>query len=236
MRRLWRTPRATGGFTSHRSTRPTLDHLPTLPDPTLDICNKLRYMKHYNLLNTLQSRNFFLFWPRNTKLSAWRLNFPALNALRLPPLHNTKHLLPHPSTLQTENAVTGWQRRKNQYSTWTVQVMFAFLRLGLPGEKAHCVLPHWGRLTYYILQWEPRWQASSQVLMMWVYKWFVSPDILSFITSVWLIVHVCRGRTACRGLAFSFSLLGLREWITSSLMVSRFTHWGILLAQVVHIF
>lgn len=61
VRRLWRTPRATGGVTSHRSTRPTLDHLPTLPDPTLDICNKLRYMKHYNLLNTLQSGNFFSF-------------------------------------------------------------------------------------------------------------------------------------------------------------------------------
>lgn len=153
VRRLWRTPKASGGFTSLRSTRPTLDHLPTLPDPTLDICNKLRYMKHYNLLNTLQSGIFFLFWPRNTKLSAWRLNFPGLNALWLPPLHNTKHpertRLPNPSTLQTENSVTGWQRRKTQYSTWKVQVMFAFLKLGLPGEKAHCVLPRWGRLTLH---------------------------------------------------------------------------------------
>lgn len=57
-------PGLLGVSTSHRSTRLTLGHLPTLtvwllPQPTLDICNKLRYMKHYTLQNALQSGIFF---------------------------------------------------------------------------------------------------------------------------------------------------------------------------------
>lgn len=189
-----KTPRATGGFTSHRSTRPALGHLP----PLIVWLSAHPILTNWGIGNTTISRMhykvIFFFSGHailNCRLEAQlpRTQYPGAASYTQYKTQGENQISPSKHTpngklsygLKVKEEATCHVESWSHVCSFEARTAWGEGTLGrAPLGRLTCCIP----LHTSLKQRKPHWQTSSQVLRMGVCKWRVT-------LIDWLTVHVC---------------------------------------------